>query len=153
MPVFDVRTMQDFYTQRAVKTPAIITQMVGALGLMGLVLAVVGLYGLVAYSVSRRTREIGIRIAIGADRRRVVWMVLRQGLKLGAWGVATGLVVAFFCCRAITSVLWTGATLERVGVLDFAAVALPLLMITMLAALAPAWRASRVDPIRALRDE
>jgi ABC-type antimicrobial peptide transport system permease subunit len=117
------------------------------------VLAVVGLYGLVAYSVSRRTREIGIRIAVGADRRRVVWMVLRQGLKLGAWGVATGLVVAFFCCRAITSVLWTGATLERVSVLDFAAVALPLLMITMLAAVAPAWRASRVDPIRALRDE
>ncbi len=153
MPVFDVRTMQDFYSQRAVKTPAIITQMVAALGLMGLVLAVVGLYGLVAYSVSRRTREIGIRIAVGADRRRVVWMVLRQGLKLGAWGVAAGLVVAFFCCRAITSVLWTGATLERVGVLDFAAVALPLLMITMLAALAPAWRASRVDPIRALRDE
>ena len=80
-------------------------------------------------------------------------MVLRQGLKLGAWGVATGLVVAFFCCRAITSALWAGATLEQVGVLDFAAVALPLLMITMLAAVAPAWRASRVDPIRALRDE
>jgi hypothetical protein len=61
--------------------------------------------------------------------------------------------MAFLCCRAITSALWTGATLERVGVLDFAAVALPLLMITMLAAVAPAWRASRVDPIRALRDE
>jgi predicted permease len=153
MPVFDVRTMEDFYTQRAVKTPAIVTQMVGSLGLMGLVLAMVGLYGLVAYSVSRRTREIGIRIAVGADRREVVWMVLRQGLKLGVWGVATGLVVAFFCCRAITSVLWAGGTLERVGALDFAAIALPLLMITMLAALAPALRASRVDPMRALRDE
>jgi len=117
------------------------------------VLAMVGLYGLVAYSVSRRTREIGIRIAVGADRREVVWMVLRQGLKLGVWGVATGLVVAFFCCRAITSVLWAGGTLERVGALDFAAIALPLLMITMLAALAPALRASRVDPMRALRDE
>ena len=64
------------------------------MGLMGLILAMVGLYGLVAYSVSRRTREIGIRMAIGADRRTVVWMVLRQGLQLGVAGVAVGLVVA-----------------------------------------------------------
>ncbi len=153
MPVFDVRTMEDFYRQRAVKTPAIVTQMVESLGLMGLVLAVVGLYGLVAYSVSRRTREIGIRIAIGANPRKVVWMVLRQGLRLGASGVAAGLAAGFLCCRAVTAVLWAGGTLRRVSPLDFLAIALPLLMITLLAALAPALRASRVDPIRALRDE
>ncbi len=156
MPVYDVRTMHDFYTQRGVRTPAILTQVVGAMGVTGMVLAVVGLYGLVAYSVSRRTREIGIRIAIGADRQKVVWMVLRQGLQLGAAGVAAGLVVAFFTCRVVASAVWgggTSGTLNRVSTLDFAAVALPLLAITVLAALAPAWRASRVDPIRALRDE
>jgi predicted permease len=156
MPVYDVRTMQDFYTQRGVKTPAIIAQVVAAMGVTGMVLAVVGLYGLVAYSVSRRTREIGIRIAIGADPRKVVWMVLRQGLRLGAAGVAIGLVVAVFTCRAVAAGAWGGGTnssFNRVGILHFAAVALALLTITVVAALAPALRASRVDPIRALRDE
>jgi predicted permease len=152
MPVFDVRTMHDLYTQRAVKVPNIIAQVVAGLGLMGLILAVVGLYGLVAYSVSRRTREIGIRIAIGADRRKVVWMVLRQGLELGAVGVAVGLVVSFFVCRPITSAL-TFVTFERFDALIFAALPLVLLMVTALATWAPARRASLVDPMRALRDE
>src|SRR5208337_955980 len=105
MPVFDVRTMHDFYTQRAVKTPTILTEVVAGLGLMGLILAVVGLYGLVAYSVSRRTREIGIRVAIGADSRKIVWMVLRQGLQLGVIGVSAGLVVSYFVCRLATAAL------------------------------------------------
>ncbi|HXN46788.1 MAG TPA: FtsX-like permease family protein, partial [Bryobacteraceae bacterium] len=156
MPVYDVRTMQDFYTQRGVKTPAIIAQVVAAMGVTGMVLAVVGLYGLVAYSVSRRTREIGIRIAIGADPRKVVWMVLRQGLELGAAGVAVGLVVAVFTCRAVAAGAWGGgrdSTFSGLGTLQFAAVALTLLTITVLAALAPALRAARVDPIRSLRDE
>ncbi len=156
MPVYDVRTMHDFYTQRGVKTPAIIAQMVAAMGVTGMVLAVVGLYGLVAYSVSRRTREIGIRIAIGADPRKVVWMVLRQGLQLGAAGVAVGLVVAVFTCRAVAAGAWGGGTdssFNRVGALHFVAVGLMLLTVTVAAALAPALRAARVDPIRALRDE
>jgi predicted permease len=152
MPVFDVRVMQDFYEQRAVKTPNIIVQVVAGLGLMGLLLAVVGLYGLVAYSVSRRTREIGIRMAIGADRRKVVWMVLRQGVRLGVAGVAIGLIVSFFACRAVTST-FSFATFDRVNPLVLAAIALPLLAITGLATWAPARRASLIDPLRALRDE
>jgi hypothetical protein len=153
MPVFDVRTIEDFYRMRAVKVPIMLTQVVGALGLMGLLLAVVGLYGLVAYSVSRRTREIGIRIAIGADPWKVVRIVLEQGLQLGAAGVAVGLVVAFFCCRAVTSVVMVGPSSIGFNPLELAAIALPLLLITMLATLAPARHASRVDPIRALREE
>ena len=141
------------YTQRAVKTPAIITRVVAALGLMGMILAIVGLYGLVAYSVSRRTREIGIRMAIGADRRNVIWMVLREGLQLGAIGVSIGLVLSLFACRVITSALGGGGKLDGVHPLVFAAIALPLLLITGLAAWAPARRASLVDLIRALRDE
>ncbi|HEY1204513.1 MAG TPA: ABC transporter permease [Bryobacteraceae bacterium] len=152
MPVFYVRTMQEFYTQRAVKLPHLIVEMVAAMGLMGLLLAIVGLYGLVAYSVSRRTREIGIRIAIGADRQKVVRMVLGQGLTLGAAGVAAGLVVSLFACRALTSATWF-FSFDRINPLIFVAIPLPLLAATALAAWAPARRASRVDPMRALRDE
>jgi ABC-type antimicrobial peptide transport system permease subunit len=152
MPVFDTRTMQDVYTQRAVKTPNLIAQSVAGLGLMGLILAIIGLYGLVAYSVSRRTREIGIRMAIGADRQKVVRMVLKQGLKLGTAGVATGLVMSVFACRAVTSAVWI-ASFGSVSPLVFAGIALPLLLITVLATYAPARRASLVDPMRALREE
>ena len=152
MPVFEVRTMHDFYRQRAVKTPDILVQVVAGLGLMGLILALVGLYGLVAYSVSRRTREIGIRMAIGADRGKVVRMVLRQGLRLGVAGVAIGLIVGFFACRAVTS-SDSFASFDRFNPLILVAIALPLLAITGLAAWLPARRASLIDPLRALRDE
>jgi predicted permease len=152
MPVFDVRTMHEFFTLRAVRTSNIIIQVVAGMGLMGLLLAVVGLYGLVAYSVSRRTREIGIRMAIGAGRRKVVWMVLRQGLELGVAGVAAGLLVSFFACRLVTSSL-SFVTFERVDPLIFAALPLLLLVVTVLATWAPARRASLIDPMRALREE
>jgi ABC-type antimicrobial peptide transport system permease subunit len=152
MPVFDVRTMQDFYTQRAVKLPNMTVEIVAGLGLMGLLLALVGLYGLVAYSVSRRTREIGIRIAIGADRTKVVAMVLRQGLTLGLAGVAAGLVVSLFACRALTAFTWF-LTFDRLNPLIFVVIPLPLLLVTTLAAWAPARRAARIDPLRALREE
>jgi ABC-type antimicrobial peptide transport system permease subunit len=78
--MYDVRTMEDFYRKRVVNTPNMIMQMVGSMGLLGLVLAMVGLYGLVAYSVSRRTREFGIRMAIGAQSSDVLGAVMRQGL-------------------------------------------------------------------------
>ena len=155
MPVFDVRTMRDFYAQRGVKTPNMIVDVVAGLGLMGLALAVIGVYGLVAYSVSRRTREIGIRMAMGADRHGVVWMVLRQGLQLGVAGVAVGTMVGFLAGRAVTSssAVWAGGAREGVNPLVLAGTALPLLAMTMLAAWAPARRASRIDPMRALHDE
>ena len=152
MPVFDVRTMRDFYEQRIVSTGNRITDTVTSLGLMGAVLAMVGLYGLVAYSVSRRTREIGIRMAIGADRRKVVWMVLGQGLKLGAAGVAVGLVLSFFACRLAMSALWFEPH-EAVNPLLLGALPLLFLAVVALATWAPARRASLVDPMRSLRDE
>jgi len=119
---------------------------------MGLILAIVGLYGLVAYSVSRRTREIGIRMALGADRTKVVRMVLSQGLQLGAAGVAVGLVVSVFACNVLTSRLWI-ATFDHVSPLVYVAIALPLLAISGMATWAPARRASRIDPMSALREE
>jgi len=152
MPVHDTRTMQDFYDQRAVKTPNIIAQSVAGLGTMRLILAMVGLYGLISYSVSRRRREIGIRMAIGADRENVVRMVLGQGMVLGSIGVGIGLIVSFFVCRAVVTVAWV-ATFDHLNYALFPAIAIPLLAITVAATFAPARRASLVDPMRALRDE
>jgi predicted permease len=148
-PVYDVRTMQDLYQARALSTPLMINEVVAAMGLIGLALALVGLYGLMAYSVSRRTREIGIRMAIGADRASVMGMVLRQGLRLALTGLAIGLVVSFGAERAVMAVF--GAA-ER-DPLAYLLVAPALLAVTMLAAWVPARRASRVDPLRALRYE
>lgn len=152
MPVYDVRTMQDLYTQRAVKTPDMIADSVAGLGLMGLILATIGLYGLITYSVSRRTREIGIRMAIGADRPNVVRMILKQGLMLSAIGVGVGLVVSFFVCRLITTAIWV-ANFKATSFAVFAAIALPLFVITLAATYAPARRASMIDPMQALREE
>jgi hypothetical protein len=152
MPVFNARTMRDFYTQRAVKTPDIIAESVAGLGMMGLILAMVGLYGLIAYSVSQRRREIGIRMAIGADRQKVIQMVLQQGFVLSAIGVSVGLIVSFFVCRAVITVAWV-ASFDHLNYALFPATAIPLLAITLLATYAPARRASLVDPMRALRDE
>jgi macrolide transport system ATP-binding/permease protein len=153
MPVSDTRTMQDFYYQRAVKTPDIIAQSVAGLGTMGLILATVGLYGLIAYSVSRRSREIGIRMAIGADRPKVIWMILRQGLVLGSIGVAVGLILGYFACRALMGTTLFIASFDHLNYGLFPAVAVPLLLITLLATYVPARRASLIDPMRALRDE
>jgi len=152
MPAFDMRTMQDLYTKRAIKASELITQLVGGMGLMALILAAVGLYGLVAYSVSRRTTEIGIRMALGADRGTVVRMVLRQGLRLGVGGVAVGVVVAVGACRAAASALSFFA-FQHVALLIYVAIPLVLLLITTLASWAPARRAARVDPLTSLRDE
>jgi cell division protein FtsX len=152
MPVSNARTMQDYYQQRAIKTPNIISESVAGLGTMGLILAMVGLYGLIAYSVSQRRREIGIRMAIGADRQKVIRMILRQGLTLGSIGVAVGLIASFFACRAVISVAWV-ATFDHLNYALFPAIAIPLLLITLAATYAPARRASLVDPMRALRDE
>lgn len=153
MPVFDVRTMHDLYTQRAVKTPNMLSEIVGGLGLMGLILAVVGLYGLISYSVSRRTREIGIRMAIGANRLSVIHMIMKQGFRLSAAGVAIGLAVSYFVCRALTSASAFIAAFDHVNALVYVAIASPLLLIAALATFAPARRASLVDPMRALREE
>jgi putative ABC transport system permease protein len=151
MPVFDARTMNDIYNNRAVKTPNMISAIVSALGVMGVLLATVGLYGLVAYSVSRRTREIGIRIALGAKPWSVLTMVLKQGLGLGISGVAAGLFGGVLACRALThSVFFTFG--ER-SMLPFAGVSLLLILVAMGATYLPARHASRVDPLRALREE
>lgn len=151
IPVFSSMTMQDLYTKRAVKTPNIIVEAVSGMGAMGLILAVVGLYGSIAYSVSRRTREIGIRMAIGADHREVLRMVLKQGFVIALAGTAFGLVLGFIAWRLVQSQILS--SFGSISFLLFPAVAVPLVAIAMLATCAPARRASRIDPMRALREE
>jgi predicted permease len=148
-PVYDVRTMADVFETRAIATPNLIIQTVGAMGLIGLLLAMVGLYGLMAYSVARRTREIGIRMAIGADRGSVERMVLRQGFILAITGLAIGLAASFAAETGVNAVFSSTGR----DPLAYLIVAPALLAVTMLAAWAPARRAAKVDPMRALREE
>jgi len=148
-PVYDVRVMEEYFQNRAMSGPNLLIQTVAAMGLMGLVLAMVGLYGLVAYSASRRTREIGIRMAIGAQRSAVLRMVMRQGLVLGLSGVGVGLVASYGAARVLTHVMEGTET----GIFVFLLVAPALLVLTMFAAYIPARRASLVDPVKALHYE
>ncbi len=110
-----------------------------------------GLYGLVAYAASRRTREIGIRMAIGAQRNTVLKMVMRQGLILALAGIGAGLVASFGAERVLDSMF--GSSGGDIDFVTYLLVAPGLLAVTMLAAYIPARRASRVDPMRALRYE
>jgi predicted lysophospholipase L1 biosynthesis ABC-type transport system permease subunit len=150
MPIFEVRTMRSLYESRAVATPNLITETVAGLGVMGFVLSVIGLYGVVSYGVSRRVREFGIRMAVGADRLSIVRMVVGQGMAPAVAGLAVGLVVGILAVRVVTSSLLFSFGF---GVLPFVVVSLLLLAVTALAAYAPARRASLVEPMKALRDE
>jgi putative ABC transport system permease protein len=150
-PIFNVRTMEAFYRMRAVSIFNVIVTIVGSMGLMGLGLAIVGLYGLVAYSASRRTREIGIRLAIGADRANVLRMVLRQGVVLALAGLVLGLVASVGA-----GALLAAAFPSDDNSMDYAAlliVAAIVIAVTFVAAYVPARRASRIQPMQALRYE
>ncbi len=150
VPIYNARTMDNFFQMRAISVMLLILELVSAMGLLGLALALVGLYGLISYSVSRRTQEIGIRMALGANRGNVVTMVLRQGLLLSGLGIGIGFV-ASLGVRGVLSrgLLGLGSSNPAVLVIVPAA----LLLVTLAACYAPALRASRVDPIRSLRYE
>jgi predicted permease len=122
----------------------------GAFGALALLLAAVGLYGVVAHSVSRRTREVGIRIALGAERWQVVKMILGQGGRLALVGVGFGVLAAAGVARVLDSLLYGVSGLDPAA---YGAAASVLLLVTLGANLVPALAAARVDPIRALRNE
>ncbi len=154
LPISNVRTMEELYRLRSVIILNVIVSLITSMGMMGLSLAIVGLYGLVAYAASRRTKEIGIRIAIGAGRSDVLRMVLRQGVVLAVAGLGVGLLLSVGADRALTAVFPGGAGGDgRTDFVPFLLVTSAVLVVTLLAAYVPARRASRVNPTEALRYE
>jgi predicted permease len=152
MPVFGVQTMDEFYQASALNVGNMLIRTVGAMGLIGLLLSVVGLYGLVAYAVSRRTREIGIRMAVGAQAGAVLRMVMRHGLVLAGFGTVIG-VLASVATGGLLRAVFPFPNVPGVDVVTYLIVVPTLLGVTLLAAYLPARRAARIDPLLALRQE
>jgi predicted permease len=136
--------------ERALVRERLMATLAAAFGILGLVLAAVGLYGLLAYTVARRTNEIGIRMALGAMRQEVLWMVIRHALVLLGIGVAVGIPVAWAASRLVSSMLFG---LTATDPLTIGAAIAVLCATGLLAGFLPAWRASKVDPMVALRYE
>ncbi len=150
MPMMQTRAYEDLYLNQAVKGPRIAMDLVGSMGVVGLLLAIAGLYGLVAYNVSRRTREIGIRIALGALSSDVLRLVMGKGLVLVGMGTVIGLVMGFGVEQLMNSMLFNAGGVDIVA---YVIVVPSLFLVTMLAAYVPARRASRIAPTQALRYE
>jgi predicted permease len=151
LPISAVRTMEALYEMRAVRIFRVLITVIGGMGLMGLGLSIVGLYGLVAFAVSRRTREIGIRMAVGADRAAVLRLVLRQGIALALVGLAVGVMASVGAGKLLEAAFPSGK--DQGDIIGLLLVVPIVLAVTFLAAYVPARHASRVDPILALRHE
>jgi predicted permease len=150
VPIFNLRPISVLYDSRATGTWLQFFQMVGTMGFIGLALATTGLYGLVAYGVSRRVKEFGIRVALGAARRDVVWLVQRRGLILAAAGIALGAILTAAARPLLASgFLGLGSSPPAVYIV----VPALLLAVSALASYVPARRAAGFDPLRALRDQ
>jgi predicted permease len=149
LPLASVRTMQEVYDKSVSRTSFTLV-MLGIAGAMALTLGIIGIYGVISYTVSQRKREIGIRLALGAQGGDVLQMVLKQGTKLALVGVVIGIGAAFGLTRLMTNLLF-GVTAH--DPMTFAAVAALLVLVALLACYIPARRATLVDPIVALRYE
>ena len=149
MPVYNLETM-DEHVRAAYLLPRVAAMLFGVFGAIGLVLATVGLYGVMSFAVTRRTREIGIRMAMGASSGTVVGMVLRRTLLLAGAGVVLGTAGALAITRVLRTFLFEVRPTDPA---TFTAVALFLISVALVAALLPARRAYAVDPLVALRYE
>jgi predicted permease len=150
VPSYDAQTIEYFYATIAVNIARTVLVLVGGIGLMGVAITVVGLYGLVSFSVNRRTREIGIRIAVGATYARVMRMLLQQGLTPAWVGMAAGVFMSVVAAVALPALAPFSATYDAWAVVAL----LPaLFVVTLAAAFIPARRAATINPIVALREE
>jgi predicted permease len=149
LPLRNMRTMSDILEASMARTSFTLA-MLAIAGTMALLLGLIGIYGVISYGVSQRRREIGIRIALGAERGKVQRMFLRQGLVLTSIGIALGLVAAAALTRLMSSLLFEISPLDP---LTYAAVSATLLSAATLASYLPSRRAGRVDPIASLRTE
>jgi predicted permease len=149
LPIYNLKTMQTQISE-SLFVERMVSALSAAFGLLATMLAAVGLYGVMSYSVSRRTREIGIRLALGAPRQRVLGMVLREVGQLGLWGLCLGLPAALALARLLRTQLFGLAPHDPLTIVS---ATLLLACVTLAAGLVPARRAMRVDPILALRYE
>jgi ABC-type antimicrobial peptide transport system permease subunit len=149
LPLYRIRSMEDAVSE-SLAEPRLATSLLGLFAALALLLAAVGVYGVVAYSVATRTREIGVRVALGADRTRVVGMVLYEGLRPVVVGVAFGLGGAWAATGLVRSMLFGVAPNDTA---TFLVVPVGLLAVATLASWLPARRATRVAPTEALRQE
>ncbi|MEO7083962.1 MAG: ABC transporter permease [Gemmatimonadaceae bacterium] len=149
LPVFDEKTMTDAVSD-SVGQPRFYTQLLASFAGIALILAALGIYGVISYTVSQRTRELGIRIALGASRGGIINLVVTQGMVLTGTGVVIGLAGAYWLTRLIAKMLFDVPPFDP---LTFSAVAVVLLGVAGLASYIPARRAARVDPIIAMRAE
>ena len=148
-PLENVRTMTQLVSA-SVANRRLSMQLMAGLAVTALLLASLGLYGVLAYNVSQRTQEIGIRMALGAQRRHVLTLVLSQGMKMTAGGLLLGLVLALGMTRVMRALLYE---LQPTDPLTFVAVTVLLAFVSILACWIPARRAARVDPMEMLRRE
>jgi predicted permease len=147
--VYEIRTMQDrLYASLARERFS--TTMLGAFAVFALILAAVGVYGVVSYLVTQSQHDIGLRVALGAQRADIIGMVMRQGIGLAAWGIGAGLAGALALTRLMGSMLYGVGERDAI---TFSAVAVALGLVAMAATYVPARRATTVDPIVALREE
>jgi ABC-type antimicrobial peptide transport system permease subunit len=149
IPLFDLNTMED-QLDRSLVLERLVAYMSSAFGLLATLLAVMGLYGVTAYSVARRSREIGIRMALGAEAAAVIRMVLREVLLLAAVGIAIALPLAWWLTKLVRSQLYG---IEPRDPFTIATSALGLLAVAAVAGALPALKASRLDPVKVLRYE
>jgi predicted permease len=149
MPINGVNTIRQAL-DNILQAPRMAAALLGIFGLLALGLAMVGIYGVTAYSVSQRTREIGIRMALGAREGTILSLVLRQGMVLVVIGIGVGAVAALFAMRLAESMLFGISTSDPI---TFAGVSLLLLTVALVANLVPARRVMRIDPVNALKSE
>ncbi len=148
-PLSDIRTLEQRIAETVVRQRAIMF-LLAVFALLALLLAAVGIYGVMSYSVTQRRREIGIRMALGADRNQVLRLILGQGIRLTAVGVALGLAGSFALTRLMESLLFEVSATDPV---TFAGISSLLVLVALGACFVPARRATRVDPMTALRSE
>ncbi|MFT4111768.1 ABC transporter permease [Silvibacterium sp.] len=149
VPLSNVRTEAEYLTQSMARTSFTLV-MLCVSGSMALLLGVIGIYGVIAYSISQRTREIGIRMALGAQRESLTALFVRQGLLLTGIGVACGLITAFLSMRLMSSLLFN---VSPVDPLTYVAISLAVIVAAWLACYLPSRRAASINPVQALRSE
>jgi predicted permease len=147
--LYNTRTL-DQLLGRAIAAPRFRSVVLALFAFVGLMLALIGVYGVIAYSVAQRRREIGIRIALGAGRRSVVEMMVQQALMPVLWGLATGLALAMAAGRALSTLLFGVSAFDP---LTLAVVPFLILAVSLAASWIPALRATHVDPVAAIRSE